>query len=142
DHFATAYDPAAFARLDLARAGADGIRAAWADAGFVDVQVTALHEVLELDRAHGTAPGHSPQLQHRVSARRARRAAAAGQQAEQPVRASRLSNLCGPAGPGGGAGRTDGAGGTGGAGRDRRREGQTSCRWRDLNSPESFSPRQ
>ena len=72
DHFATAYDPAAFARLDLARAGADGIRAAWEEAGFVDVQVTALDEVLELDRAHGTAPGHSPQLQHRFSARRAR----------------------------------------------------------------------
>ena len=70
-HFAEAYDEAAFDRLALARAGADRIRELWEAAGFVDVQVTALTEILELDRAHGTAPGHTPQLQHRFSARRA-----------------------------------------------------------------------
>jgi hypothetical protein len=46
------------------------IREAWEGAGFVDVRVDPLTEILALDRAHGTAPGHSPQLLHRFSARR------------------------------------------------------------------------
>ena len=47
------------------------IRAAWEAAGFVDVRADPLPELLELDRAHGVAPGRSPQLLHRFSARRA-----------------------------------------------------------------------
>jgi SAM-dependent methyltransferase len=40
-------------------------------AGLADVAVTPLEEVLELDRAHGVAPGHDVQLQFLVSGRRA-----------------------------------------------------------------------
>lgn len=39
-------------------------------AGLVDVTVTPLDEVLELDRTHGVAPGHDVQLQYLVSGRR------------------------------------------------------------------------
>lgn len=39
-------------------------------AGLADVQVVALEEVLELDRAHGVAPGHDVQLQYLVTGRR------------------------------------------------------------------------
>ncbi|GAA4377528.1 class I SAM-dependent methyltransferase [Nocardioides caricicola] len=38
-------------------------------AGLADVTVTPLEEVLELDRAHGVAPGHDVQLQYLVSGR-------------------------------------------------------------------------
>ena len=49
-----------------------------AGAGIRSVELTlstpgtleALPELLELDRVHGVAPGHSPQLLHRFSARR------------------------------------------------------------------------
>jgi SAM-dependent methyltransferase len=69
-HFADAYNETAFNRLDFGRADAVRIREAWEGAGFVDVRVDPLTEILALDRAHGTAPGHSPQLLHRFSARR------------------------------------------------------------------------
>ena len=71
EHFAAAYDEAAVRHLEFARAGVDSICAAWEEAGFVDVRADPLPELLELDRAHGVAPGHSPQLLHRFSARRA-----------------------------------------------------------------------
>jgi SAM-dependent methyltransferase len=45
---------------------ADVLRAA----GLVDVTVTPLDDVLELDRTHGVAPGHDVQLQFLVSGRR------------------------------------------------------------------------
>ena len=71
EHFAEAYDEAAVDHLDFARAGVERICTAWEEAGFVDVRADPLPELLELDRAHGVAPGHSPQLLHRFSARRA-----------------------------------------------------------------------
>lgn len=70
NHFATAYDEAAFGRLPFGRANVQRIVAEWESAGFVDVLADPLPDVLELDRAHGVAPGHSPQLQHRISGRR------------------------------------------------------------------------
>ncbi|MGO2995306.1 class I SAM-dependent methyltransferase [Brachybacterium alimentarium] len=72
DDFAAAYDQDAFARLPFGRARAEQIVAEWEAAGFEDVRADPLTEVLELDRVHGVAPGHSPQLQHRFSARRPR----------------------------------------------------------------------
>lgn len=71
EHFAEAYDEAAVDHLDFARAGVERICTVWEEAGFVDVRADPLPELLELDRAHGVAPGHSPQLLHRFSARRA-----------------------------------------------------------------------
>ncbi|MDN4161451.1 class I SAM-dependent methyltransferase [Nocardioides abyssi] len=47
-------------------ATADVLRAA----GLVDVAVVPLEEVLELDRAHGVAPGHDVQLQYLVTGTR------------------------------------------------------------------------
>lgn len=38
-------------------------------AGLLDVMITPLEEILELDRAHGVAPGHDIQLQYLVSGR-------------------------------------------------------------------------
>jgi hypothetical protein len=71
EHFAEAYDEGAVSHLDFARADIERICAAWEEAGFVDVQADPLPELLALDRAHGVAPGHSPQLLHRFTARRA-----------------------------------------------------------------------
>ncbi|MGN7213163.1 class I SAM-dependent methyltransferase [Brachybacterium paraconglomeratum] len=70
-HFAEAYDEESVDQLAFARAGVEQICATWEEAGFVDVRADPLPELLELDRAHGVAPGHSPQLLHRFSARRA-----------------------------------------------------------------------
>ena len=70
-HFAEAYDEGAVSHLDFARADVEGICAAWEEAGFVAVRADPLPELLALDRAHGVAPGHSPQLLHRFTARRA-----------------------------------------------------------------------
>ncbi|MGP4977243.1 methyltransferase domain-containing protein [Brachybacterium tyrofermentans] len=70
DDFASAYDAEAFERLSFGRAGAEQIVAEWEAAGFLDARADPLTDVLELDRAHGVAPGHSPQLQHRFSARK------------------------------------------------------------------------
>ena len=72
NHFAEAYDEEAFARLPFGRARLEQIAATWEAAGFEDVRAEPLPEVFELDRAHGVAPGHSPQLQYRLSARRLR----------------------------------------------------------------------
>ncbi|HJF51173.1 MAG TPA: class I SAM-dependent methyltransferase [Brachybacterium paraconglomeratum] len=69
-HFAEAYDEEAVDQLAFARAGVERICAAWEEAGFVEVRADPLPELLELDRVHGVAPGHSPQLLHRFSARR------------------------------------------------------------------------
>lgn len=57
--------------LPLARATSieptvEAVRAA----GFRDVAVRELTEVLAMDEQHGAAPGHRPQLQHLVTARR------------------------------------------------------------------------
>lgn len=54
-------------------ASAQRIVVDWENAGFVDVRADPLPGVLELDHAHGVAPGHSPQLQHRISGRRPER---------------------------------------------------------------------
>jgi len=70
EHFAEAYDEAAVDQLVFARTGVEQICATWEEAGFVDVRADPLPELLELDRVHGVAPGHSPQLLHRFSARR------------------------------------------------------------------------
>lgn len=40
------------------------------DGGLVDVEVTPLHEMLELDRQHGVAPGHDVQLQFLITGRK------------------------------------------------------------------------
>ncbi|MGY5765839.1 class I SAM-dependent methyltransferase [Brachybacterium sp. DNPG3] len=68
--FADAYDEDAFGRLPFGRAGVERIRAALAEAGFEDVRADPLPEILALDHAHGVAPGHTPAMQHRFSARR------------------------------------------------------------------------
>jgi SAM-dependent methyltransferase len=39
-------------------------------AGLADVRVTALESVLELDRAHGVAPGHDVQMQYLITGRK------------------------------------------------------------------------
>ena len=43
--------------------------AAIREAGFTDVVVRDLTEVLEADEHHGAAPGHRPRMQHLVTAR-------------------------------------------------------------------------
>ncbi|GAA1924675.1 class I SAM-dependent methyltransferase [Nocardioides hwasunensis] len=48
----------------------DEVAAALTRGGLVDVVVTPLEEVLELDRIHGVAPGHDVQLQWMLSGRR------------------------------------------------------------------------
>lgn len=70
--FRAAYDDEALGRLPLAEA-ADIDRAAdlLERAGFVDVTVDELPEVMELDQRYGVAPGHRVQLQYRLTARRA-----------------------------------------------------------------------
>jgi SAM-dependent methyltransferase len=68
--FGAAYDDRVRRVLPLAEAGsieptADLLR----DSGLVDVEVTPLHALLELDRETGAAPGHEPRLQHLLTAR-------------------------------------------------------------------------
>lgn len=59
------------AALPLAEATSiDETAEALRSGGLVDVDVTPLHEILELDRTHGVAPGHEVQLQYLVSGRR------------------------------------------------------------------------
>lgn len=69
DHFHQAYDDAALEYLPLAEATTidptvDAVRRA----GFDDVTVTPLEEMLELDRRFGVAPNHRPQLQYLITA--------------------------------------------------------------------------
>ncbi|WKN47513.1 class I SAM-dependent methyltransferase [Nocardioides sp. Arc9.136] len=68
--FTAAYDDDVVAALPLAEARsidatADVLRAA----GLLDVTVTPLTAVLDLDRAHGVAPGHEVRPQHLVTGR-------------------------------------------------------------------------
>lgn len=70
EHFHRAYDEAALEYLPLAEATSidptvDAVRRA----GFVDVVVTPLDEMLELDRRYGVAPNHRPQLQYLITAK-------------------------------------------------------------------------
>lgn len=70
EEFVSAYGPV-LDELPLARASSidptvEAVRAA----GFVDVEVRALTEVLAADEEHGAAPGHRPRLQHLVTGRR------------------------------------------------------------------------
>lgn len=69
--FRYAYDDSALAALPLAEAD-DISRAAdlIAAAGFVDVEIAELPEVMDLDRRYGVATGHRVQMQYRISARR------------------------------------------------------------------------
>lgn len=67
--FGTLYDDAVMSVLPLAEARtiedtADTVRAA----GFGDVTVTPLHEILELDQKYGVSPGHNVQLQYLITA--------------------------------------------------------------------------
>lgn len=67
--FRSAYTDEVLERLPLAEStdihqSADRLRRA----GFRDVVVDELPEILELDRRHGVAPGHRPQMQYRITA--------------------------------------------------------------------------
>ncbi|MFV0318892.1 MAG: class I SAM-dependent methyltransferase [Microbacterium sp.] len=70
DEFRVAYDAEARARLPLAEAS-DIQRTAdmLTHAGFADVTVDELPEIMDLDRRYGVAPGHRVQLQYRLTAR-------------------------------------------------------------------------
>ncbi|MFD0555718.1 ubiquinone/menaquinone biosynthesis C-methylase UbiE [Stackebrandtia endophytica] len=67
--FRSAYTDEVLERLPLAEStdihqSADRLR----QAGFDNVTVDELPEILELDRRHGVAPGHRPQMQYRITA--------------------------------------------------------------------------
>ncbi|WP_193613717.1 methyltransferase domain-containing protein [Nocardioides lijunqiniae] len=65
------YDDAARRALPVAEATSiDRTAEVLREGGLVDVEVTPLHEVLELDRRLGVAPGHEVQLQYLVTGRR------------------------------------------------------------------------
>lgn len=68
--FLTAYDDETLARLALAET-TDIRRTAelLTEAGFVDVEITELPEIMDLDSRYGVAPGHRVQMQYRVSGR-------------------------------------------------------------------------
>lgn len=66
------YSAEAQAALPLAEATSiERTAAVLQDAGAVDVKITPLDEVLELDRRLGVAPGHEVQLQYLITGRRA-----------------------------------------------------------------------
>ncbi|GAA4898041.1 ubiquinone/menaquinone biosynthesis C-methylase UbiE [Stackebrandtia albiflava] len=68
--FRAAYTDEVLPRLPLAESGDIGQTAErLSRAGFRDVTVTELPELLELDRRHGVAPGHRPQMQYRITGR-------------------------------------------------------------------------
>lgn len=68
--FRTAYDGDVLARLPLAQASDIQETARLLEkAGFLDVTVTELTEILKLDHRDGVAPGHRPQMQYRITAR-------------------------------------------------------------------------
>lgn len=72
DAFARHYDDEVLAALPLATARSiDDTVATVRDAGFLDVEVRALPELLELDHRYGVAPGHRLRLQHLITARAA-----------------------------------------------------------------------
>lgn len=67
-HFRRAYAPA---RKELPLAEAEDMSVfaeRIAEAGFSDVTVEELPEIMERDRTHGVAPGHDVQRQHRIRA--------------------------------------------------------------------------
>lgn len=69
--FREAYGEEARAQLPLAEEpNMDALVELVQAAGFVDLQVTPLPELLELDRQYGVAPNHHPELQFLVQARR------------------------------------------------------------------------
>ncbi|MCG7311376.1 class I SAM-dependent methyltransferase [Brachybacterium sp. ACRRE] len=63
EDFRDAYGAGVISELPLATGRDDEVRAALEAGGFAQVTATPLHEVLELDRRQGVAPGHHPQLQ-------------------------------------------------------------------------------
>ncbi|UEJ81863.1 class I SAM-dependent methyltransferase [Brachybacterium halotolerans subsp. kimchii] len=63
EDFRDAYGAGVISELPLAAGRDDEVRAALEAGGFAHVTATPLHEVLELDRRQGVAPGHHPQLQ-------------------------------------------------------------------------------
>ncbi|MBK0331508.1 class I SAM-dependent methyltransferase [Brachybacterium sp. MASK1Z-5] len=63
EDFRHAYGAGVISELPLAAGRDDEVRAALEAGGFAQVTATPLHEVLELDRRQGVAPGHHPQLQ-------------------------------------------------------------------------------
>lgn len=68
--FGAAYDDRVRRVLPLAEAGSiEPTAELLRDSGLVDVEVTPLHALLELDRETGAAPGHEPRLQHLLTAR-------------------------------------------------------------------------
>ncbi|GGI06210.1 class I SAM-dependent methyltransferase [Egicoccus halophilus] len=68
--FADFYDPTVAAALPLAEAGSiePSVRAV-RDAGFVDVEVTPLHELERLQRAAAVDSDHTVRLQYRITGR-------------------------------------------------------------------------
>lgn len=69
-HFRSAYDDAALERLPLAEARTiDRMGELLEAAGFTEVAITELPEVMDLDRRYGVAPGHRVQMQYRISGR-------------------------------------------------------------------------
>jgi len=65
------YDAEVRAALPLHDADSIGATApAVAEAGFSNVIVTPLEQILELDREHGAAPGHEVQVQYLITAHR------------------------------------------------------------------------
>lgn len=70
--FAVAYDAETFAALPFGAAEPAAIVAVWEAAGFTEVRVDPLPQVLARDRERGVAPGHRPQLQYRISGHRPR----------------------------------------------------------------------
>lgn len=71
ENFAELYDETVRAELPLAEAQSiESTVAVIERAGFIDIQVRELTEVLELDLAQGATPGHQPTLQYLVSATR------------------------------------------------------------------------
>ncbi|MCP3424482.1 bifunctional class I SAM-dependent methyltransferase/GNAT family N-acetyltransferase [Rothia sp. AR01] len=68
--FAEHYRPEVREHLPLAEAqGIEETAAVLERAGFRDVELTPLREVLEADRRWGTVPGHEPRLQHLITGR-------------------------------------------------------------------------
>lgn len=70
EDFTGSYDDRVRAALPLAEATSiEASAQALRDGGFRDVEVTPLTGLLELDRAHGAAPGHDVRLQFLLTAR-------------------------------------------------------------------------
>lgn len=69
--FRSSYTPEVLAELPLAQVQSHrDLLDLLAAAGFVDVSLTDLPELLELEQRHGVAPGHFPQMQQLILARK------------------------------------------------------------------------